>query len=122
MGLRERDKEIIVPVFNYYINKILEFCSSVKDFAFSVDYVFLKIESNIFSDAEILHRVGDTNSQLVAYSEEMIDTRFTCKDDSRKIENIDFLLAEILGRDTFNLAKRFEINLQVILFGQIIIR
>ncbi len=101
-------------MFYYYFNEILKFGFPMKYLPLSVHNIFLQIECNIFSYAEILHCIRDDNSHLIAYPEEMIYSCFAGKDYSSKVKNIDFLLAKIFHRDTLNLIKWLKINFQVV--------
>ena len=96
MRFRQGDKEIIIPVFDYYINKILKSSLAVEDLAFSVNNIFLKIESHVFCYAEIFHGIRNNYPEFAANPEKVIDPGFACKKYCRKIKNIDLLLAEIL--------------------------
>ena len=95
MRFRQGNEESVLPVLGYDIDEILEFSFTVKDLSLPVNNILLKVKCNIFSDAEILHRIRNHNSKLIAYPEKMIYTSLACKDHSRKIKNIDFLLAKI---------------------------
>jgi hypothetical protein len=117
MRFRERYKEIIFPVFDYYINKVLKLSLAMEYFSLAVDNVFLQVESHILCYAEILHSIRNNRSQFSAYPEKMIDAGLACEDNSRKIKYVDLLLPEILGGNSFNLVKWFKINFQVIFPG-----
>jgi hypothetical protein len=93
----------------------------MKDLAFSVNDVFLKIEGNIFSNAEILHRIGHAYSELAANPEEIVNAGLACEDYRSKIEDVDFLLTEVLCRYPLDLNKRPEINLEVVFLCQVVI-
>ena len=106
-------------MFDDHINEVKEFSLSVKNFTFSINNVFLQIECHILSDTEIFHCIGHHNPQLVTYPEKMINSRFTVENYCSVVQNIDFLLPEIFGRNTFNLDKRLEIDLQIIFFCEL---
>jgi len=95
MRFRKRDKEIIFPVLDNYIDEILELCFPMKYFTLAVDNVFLEIKCNILCNTEILHCIGYNSTQLTANPEKVIDPGFACKDNSSKVKDIDFLLTEI---------------------------
>lgn len=83
-------------MLNDYVDKILEFGLAVEDLSLPVNDVFLEIKSNILRDTEIFHCIRNNDAQLVADPEEMIYPGFACKDYGSKIQNIDFLVPEIL--------------------------
>lgn len=92
----KRDEEIVLPVLDDHINKVLKFGFPMENFPFAVNDVFLKIKGNILGDAKIFHCIGNNNAQFIADPEEMINPCFACKDHCRKIKNIDLLMTEIL--------------------------
>ena len=88
--------------------------STEKDLALAIYYIFLEIVGYLLGGAEILHCVGDGDSHLLAEAEEMIYRRLGRKHDGGKIVDVDFLLSELLGCQTFYLDKRTEDHLYVI--------
>lgn len=106
-------------MFDYYIDKILEFRFPVENLSFSVNNVFLKIECNIFSDTEIFHCIRHVDPQFIAYPEKMIYAGFACKNNGCKIKDINFLMTKIFWRNSFNLTQWLKIYFQVVFFCQI---
>ena len=90
-------------MFDNHINKILEFGFAMEDLTLPVNNIFLKIECNIFSYAEIFHCIRHNNPQLIAYPEEMIYPGFAGEDYRGEIKNIDFLCRKSLEEIPFNL-------------------
>ena len=78
-------------------NQIIQLsCLSKKDFALSIHNIFLQIYGNGLSHTEILHRFRNGNTQFLTQVKEMIDRRTSRKNNSRMIQNRNFLLSELL--------------------------
>ena len=90
----------------------------VENFPLPVYNIFLQVECNIFSYTEIFHGVRYADAQFVTYSEEVINGRFTGKNYSAVIKNIDFLLPELFRRYPNHFYKRPEIDFQSMIPGE----
>jgi len=106
-------------MLNYNINEVLEFRLPVEYLPFPVDNILLQVKGHIFSDAEVFHRIRNTNPEFAANPEKMIYTGFAGKNHCSKIKYIDFLVPEIFCRYSLNLHKWFKVYFQVILLGEL---
>ena len=65
------------------VHEVLEAVFSNENLSFSVDHVFLQVESSCFADAEVLHGVGHLVAQIRRQAEKMIHCISTGQDDGR---------------------------------------
>ena len=79
MRFRKRDKKVVFPVFDNYIDQILKFGFSMKYFPFSVNNILLKIKCNVFCNTEVFHCIRNNSPQFITDPEEMIYPGFACK-------------------------------------------
>ena len=78
-------------------NQIIQLSGlSKKDLTLPIHNRFLQIYGNGLSHTEILHRFGNGNTQLLTQVKEMIDRRTSRENNSRMIQNRNFLLSELL--------------------------
>lgn len=92
------------------LNKLRELAFGMKNLTFPVDDIFLKIDSDRLGDAEIFHCVGDSDTQLCAKAEEVINSYLACENYRREAKDVDTLLSEGLGVESLNLNERLEVE------------
>lgn len=115
MDVAQRYEVRLVFVFAQHVNEVDEFAGRMENFALAVDDVFLQVNGDGLRDAEILHRLGYTDAQLFAQTEEMVDACSAGEDDCGVSQDVDFLLAELFGVNAFNMNELSEIELDVVL-------
>ena len=93
-----------------------------KDFSFSVDDIFLQIESYRFGHTEIFHRFRNRYPQSFTQLEKMINCCSCRENNSCVIQNRNFLLSEFFWGYFFYLNERTKLNIYTVLFCNVEIR
>lgn len=105
-----RNEIFLLLVLLHDLNKLRELAFGMKNLTFPVDDIFLKINSDRLRDAEIFHCVGDSDTQLSAKTEEVINSYLACENYRREAKDVDTLLSEGLGVESLNLNERLEVE------------
>ena len=71
-------------------------------------YVLLDIQRNRFCDTEILHVLGNGDTQLLSQCEKVVDGVTRSEHDGCVVQDVNLLRTEFLGSNTLHLDKRTE--------------
>lgn len=113
----------IVLVLDDLGNDVIDLsCGTKEHFTLAILDVFLDIECNGFSNAEIFHVIRNVDAQLFAKLEEIVDGMTRSEHHSSIIQNGYVLLTEFLGRQSLNFNERMEIYLDAASTSYLIVR
>ena len=96
-------------------------CRGEENLAFAVNDIFLEVIGDGFRCAEIFHCHRNGDSHLFAEMEKMVDGAAGGEDNRGEIRNVYLLLAEFLGRQSFNFDKLTEYKLYIVFAGNVVV-
>ena len=89
MYIRAGKKKFFRFMFFDQFNQVDKTLFAVENFPFPVLNILLKIIGSGFGNTEVLHAVRNFYPHLLTDPEKMIHSISGCKDDCRKIQNVD---------------------------------
>ena len=105
MDVRTWKKKFFSFMFFNQFNEVGITFFTVKNFSLSELNIFLQVVCGRFRDAEVLHGFRDFNPHLLAYPEIMVNRIAGSKDNCSIIQDVNLILAEILGGNSVNFKK-----------------
>lgn len=120
--IRAREQELFTLVFLDDLKQVAGILESGEYLPLADNNVFLEVIGCLFGDAEILHVRRHLNLQFAAKAEKMVDGIAAGENDSRIIQDLNFLFSEFFYRHRLNLNEGTEIDFNRVLLSNLEIR